>query len=76
LGFEKMVLGNALGNDRSRRVKEKTGAKLIGVEPAQFVDPAYTEHELWELTKDAWKAFKATKPIAPVTPTSAPHPQS
>ena len=24
LGFEKMVLANDLGNDRSRRVKEKT----------------------------------------------------
>lgn len=59
LGFEKMVFANAVGNDRSRWIKEKTGAILIGVEPAKFVDPKYTEHELWELIKENWEKFKA-----------------
>jgi [ribosomal protein S5]-alanine N-acetyltransferase len=54
LGFEKLVFTNALGNIASRKVKEKTGARLIGVRPASFVDPAYTEHEVWELEKDSW----------------------
>lgn len=54
LGFEKLVFSNAKGNDRSRRVKEKTGAKLIRVEPMTFVDPIYNEHEIWELTKENW----------------------
>lgn len=58
LGFEKMIFANAIGNDRSRRIKEKTGATLIGVEPAKFVDPKFTKHELWELTKDNWNKFK------------------
>ncbi len=54
LGFEKLIFANAVGNIGSRRVKEKSGAKLIGTEPAKFVDPKFTEHELWELTKEDW----------------------
>jgi ribosomal-protein-alanine N-acetyltransferase len=58
LGFEKLVFNNAVGNARSSRVKEKTGAKLIGRSPAKFVDPSYTEHETYELTLADWLAFK------------------
>jgi RimJ/RimL family protein N-acetyltransferase len=54
LGFEKLVFSNAVGNQRSRRIKEKTGARLLRVAPMKFVDPAYTEHELWELNKSEW----------------------
>lgn len=56
LGFEKLVFANAVGNKQSRRIKEKTGARLIKIEPAKFVNPAYTEHEVWELTKQEWKS--------------------
>jgi [ribosomal protein S5]-alanine N-acetyltransferase len=59
LGFEQLVFANAKGNARSRRVKEKTGARLLRVEPAQFVNPAYTEHEVWELTKGEWLRQRA-----------------
>jgi ribosomal-protein-alanine N-acetyltransferase len=58
LGFETLTFTNAVGNDRSRRVKEKTGARLIGIKPAAFVDPQYTEHEIWELSKTEWLRFK------------------
>jgi ribosomal-protein-alanine N-acetyltransferase len=58
LGFESLVFSNALGNTRSRRVKEKTGARLIGVRKAGFVDPQYTQAETWELTKSEWQRFK------------------
>jgi len=54
LGFERLVFSNAKGNTQSRRVKEKTGAKFIGVRAASFVDPVYTEAEDWELTKTDW----------------------
>lgn len=54
LGFEKLVFANAVGNEKSRRVKVKTGARLIGVKPGKFVNPKYTEHEIWELTKKEW----------------------
>ena len=53
-GFDELILANAVGNTRSRRVKEKAGAEFIGVEPAAFVDPEVTEHELWRLTPQAW----------------------
>lgn len=58
LGFEKLIFANAMGNARSGRVKEKTGAKLIDVRPARFVNPKYTEHEIWELKKENWNADK------------------
>ena len=54
LGFEKLVFSNAVGNLASRRVKEKTGAKYIETKPAKFVNPKYTEQEIWELEKDDW----------------------
>ena len=50
LGFEKLIFSNALGNTRSRRIKEKTGARFLRTEPAQFVNPAFSEREVWELT--------------------------
>lgn len=61
LGFEKLIFSNALGNDRSRRVKEKTGARLVGTKPSKFVDPSFSESELWELTKGDWQKFRAKK---------------
>jgi RimJ/RimL family protein N-acetyltransferase len=54
LGFTTLVFANALGNLRSRRVKEKTGARLLRVEPSRFVDPQFTQHEIWELRKEDW----------------------
>jgi [ribosomal protein S5]-alanine N-acetyltransferase len=57
LGFEKLILSNALGNLKSRRIKEKTGATYIGNRPARFVSPEYTEAETWELSSEAWKSF-------------------
>jgi ribosomal-protein-alanine N-acetyltransferase len=60
-GFEKLVFANAVGNERSRRVKEKNGAKLLYVEAADFVDPQFTEHEVWELTKSDWEKCKSNK---------------
>jgi ribosomal-protein-alanine N-acetyltransferase len=58
LGFEKLIFSNARGNIKSRRIKEKTGAQLIGIKPSQLVDPQYTESEIWELTKQSWEESK------------------
>lgn len=52
LGFSRLILCNAVGNERSRRIKEKAGAVFLRVEPARFVDPTVTMHEVWELTPD------------------------
>jgi len=59
LGFSELLLANAQGNERSRRIKEKSGARFLGLEPAEYVDPALTQQELWSLTKDAWLAQRA-----------------
>lgn len=59
LGFEKLVFSNALGNNKSRRIKEKTGATFIGLRPASFVDPQLTQAETWELTKENWLRFRS-----------------
>ncbi len=58
LGFETLIFSNAKGNIGSRRVKEKTGAKLIDVQPGKMVDPIYTEVEIWELHKYEWQAYR------------------
>lgn len=54
LGFEKLILSNALGNLRSRKIKERSGAVLIGTREFRFVDPQYTQSEIWELTPKNW----------------------
>ncbi|MBV9877405.1 MAG: GNAT family N-acetyltransferase [Verrucomicrobia bacterium] len=59
LGFEKLCFSNAVGNKRSRRVKEKTGAQFLRIEPGTFVSASYTEREIWELTRDRWREFKS-----------------
>jgi RimJ/RimL family protein N-acetyltransferase len=56
LGFERLVLANAVGNPASRRMKERIGAVFLRTEPANYVNPRYTEREVWELTKEFWKA--------------------
>ena len=53
--FEKLIFAHAVGNDRSRRIKEKTGALYVGKQLEKFVNPNYKEVELWELTKQAWE---------------------
>jgi [ribosomal protein S5]-alanine N-acetyltransferase len=58
LGFETLFFSNALGNEKSRRVKEKIGARLLRTEPAKFVNPSYTKREIWELTRDQWREFR------------------
>lgn len=58
LGFERLLLANAVGNLRSRRIKEKFGARWLRTEPAKFVNPDYTEHEIWELTRADWQKVK------------------
>ncbi len=59
LGFERLVLSNAVGNVRSRRIKEKAGARLLRTEPARFVNPDYAEREVWELTKADWRGRRS-----------------
>lgn len=61
LGFQELKLSNALGNIKSRRLKEKQGAKLVGTRKAKFVNPVYEEAEDWILTKEAWSQNRMKK---------------
>ena len=58
LNFSKLIFDNAIQNKTSRRIKEKTGCKYIGTRSQKFVNKEYTESEVWELTKEAWQAFR------------------
>lgn len=58
LGFERLTFANALGNVASRRIKEKTAAKLIEVREAKFVDALFNACEVWELSRENWLKFK------------------
>ncbi len=57
LNFKTIRFNNALGNERSRRIKEKAGAKLLYIEPEEFNNPQFTEVEVWELTAANWHKF-------------------
>ena len=59
LGFDVLVFSNARGNNRSRRIKEKTGARLLRIMSGEFVDPVYTHREIWELTAAEWRARRS-----------------
>ena len=58
LGFETFIFSNAVGNLKSRRIKEKTGAIFTGTRPMKFVDPSYQEAETWELSRENWIALR------------------
>jgi len=59
LGFDQLIFSNALGNKQSRRIKEKMGATYLRTEPADFVDPVFSEQEIWQLTKASWYRMRA-----------------
>lgn len=57
LGVEKIAVCNFEGNEGSRRVKEKTGAKFIGYCEKPHHD-GKIKSEMWEVTAENWKKFK------------------
>ncbi len=59
LGFEKLEFANASQNTQSRRIKEKTGAKLVRVQVATtYRNPEWDKEEIWEITKEDWLKFR------------------
>ena len=58
LGFEKLLFSNAVGNARSARSREKSGAPFLRREAARYVGPSYTERNIYELSKTTWHALK------------------
>lgn len=63
LGFEILRFTNARGNIGSRRIKEKTGARLVKSIPIEeALDPQYTEAEHWEFTRKEWESWRKKNP--------------
>jgi len=60
IGFKELFFSNAVGNLRSRRIKEKTGCQFHSTRPYQYIDPELTESEIWRLTKENWEIHRAS----------------
>ena len=58
-GITKMIVVNAESNEGSRRVKEKTGAKLIG-QSSLLHHNGISNTQIWEITAKSWKEFRET----------------
>jgi ribosomal-protein-alanine N-acetyltransferase len=52
--------GNAIPNLGSRRIKEKSGAKLVEIKPATSFIGGVFEEEVWELSAEDWRENRAT----------------
>jgi len=57
LGWPHLWLRNGVENDRSRRVKEKQDARVMGRVPAEFVSGP-SESTVWLLTRNDWLTHK------------------
>ena len=54
LGVTEFTICNAIGNDKSARVKEKTGARFVEVIDLPHHN-GMDQAELWEVTKESWE---------------------
>ena len=57
LDFDCLYFSNAVENAASSRIKQKTGAVLVRLTEANFVDSNFRLAELWKLTRSQWKSF-------------------
>ncbi len=62
LGVERLVTSNAQSNSGSRRVKQKTGAQLLRLEEASFVN-GETLSEVWEVTRQRWAELRMSSDL-------------
>ena len=58
LGFDALRVSKAVGNTTSRRISEKQGMRLIGFGEKDYVSGRLPS-EIWEITADEWRAWKA-----------------
>lgn len=59
LGRSVLRLRNATQNPASTRIKQKSCAKFVGIVEKQYMDPAFNQAEIWEITADEWRAFRS-----------------
>jgi RimJ/RimL family protein N-acetyltransferase len=59
LGFTVLRVPKAAANLASRRISEKTGMRLVAIEPDHAFVSGRMPAEIWELTGDEWHAARA-----------------
>ncbi len=57
LGIDRLVVVNAKSNIGSRRVKEKTGARFLGIMEFEHHEGG-SESEKWEVTRETWRKLR------------------
>jgi [ribosomal protein S5]-alanine N-acetyltransferase len=57
LGFPVLRVAKAIANTASRRISEKQGMRLVGVEDRDYVSGRLPS-ERWEITADEWRNWK------------------
>jgi RimJ/RimL family protein N-acetyltransferase len=57
IGIPVLRVAKAIDNTPSRRISEKQGMRLIGVEDRDYVSGRLPS-ELWEITAEEWRAWK------------------
>jgi RimJ/RimL family protein N-acetyltransferase len=60
LGFPVLRVAKARANTTSRRISEKQGMRLIGIEERDYVCGRLPS-EIWEITVEEWRAWKARR---------------
>jgi len=60
LGFPVLRVAKARDNTTSRRISERQGMRLIGVEDRDYVCGRLPS-EIWEITAEEWRAWKARR---------------
>ncbi len=58
LGFPLLRVTKAIENRSSRRISERQGMRLVGTKTKDYVIGTM-ESEIWEITADEWRAWKA-----------------
>jgi [ribosomal protein S5]-alanine N-acetyltransferase len=59
LGREVLRVPKAAANAASRRISERSGMRLVGTETRGYISgPQLTE--IWEITREEWRAYRAT----------------
>ncbi len=56
LKLDRIVVSNSISNPASRRIKEKTGGRFMGLVAGSFRN-GETQSEQWEITQESWSAF-------------------
>ena len=61
LGFPALRVAKAVANTTSRRISERQGMRVVGVEERDYVCGRLPS-EIWEIAADEWRAWRARSP--------------